>query len=113
MEKYSGSEHEGVKCQKDQEFLTATSFYSNDEQLLHDMSPVSLAMHINPSTKATIIIFRLFFSLAARVFVPLCCTAESSKAEKPKAEEKLSDDAWGNIYAHKVLRINKCLLKEQ
>lgn len=105
--KYSGSEHEGVKCQKDQEFLTATSFYSNDEQLLHDMSPVSLAMHVNPSTKATIIIFRLFFSVAAEVFVPLCCTAESSKAEKPKAEEKHSDDAWGNMYAHKVLRINK------
>ena len=52
------------------------------------MCPVSLAMHINPSTRATIIIFRLFLSVTTQVFVALCCTGVSSKEEKPNAKEK-------------------------
>lgn len=44
-------------------------------------------MHANPSTKATILIFNLFPNVSAQVFVTLCCTAASSKEEKPKAEE--------------------------
>jgi len=77
-----------VKCHKDQGLLTATSDYSNDEKLLCEMCPVSLAMHINASTKATIFIYRLFLTVATQVFVTLCCTAVSSKEGKPKAEEK-------------------------